>query len=364
MAIPYCVEPYYRNTPWCAETLAGLEAEVKRRKLELALVEDLAGWEAAPGVGCVMLIGSLRSWILDSVQAVSQKRLHPIVISNTPVQTSNKRYSNISSDISGALCSAMSLIPRRGKRMLLYGINPASFSDEQRRLAFLEQGGAQEDIICNHGSLKACFYALYNNISLYDTVICANDYAAVSLVTRLKKANYPLEELNIISCLDGVLAAHMQPAITSFAVNFAAFGKAAMSVYDAVNKNKSISSVDIRVQYVPVLRQTTPNAAADPAPAAEIPPESKPEINIYKDTELMDIIRIERFFRKCDPVDLGILQGCADGLTYSDIAQSCFISVSAVKYRVKNLCGHAGVANSRQLLSLLAPYLSKAEVTE
>lgn len=31
MALYYCVESEYKNTPWCTETVEGLQAEIKRK---------------------------------------------------------------------------------------------------------------------------------------------------------------------------------------------------------------------------------------------------------------------------------------------------------------------------------------------
>ena len=56
----------------------------------------------------------------------------------------------------------------------------------------------------------------------------------------------------------------------------------------------------------------------------------------------------------CGP--LGFLKFVDEKLTYEAIAERLFISVSAVKYRLKNLCKLADASSIKDLLALVKKY--------
>ena len=65
----------------------------------------------------------------------------------------------------------------------------------------------------------------------YDSVICASDYAAISLVRRLQQDGYPiLEKLYLISYGNMALSQLMRPSITSISDGYEEFGRAALSI--------------------------------------------------------------------------------------------------------------------------------------
>ena len=78
--------------------------------------------------------------------------------------------------------------------------------------------------------------------------------------------------------------------------------------------------------------------------------------NIYDDPELLEIMKVEKILRGGDGIDLQILKYIDQKQTYESIAEKLFISVSAVKYRLKNLCKIAEVSGIKELMSLVEKY--------
>ena len=73
-------------------------------------------------------------------------------------------------------------------RIALYGVNPQSVSDESRMDSYLAALGGEDGrrhVFFNSGSLENCFEQFMARAQQYDAVICANDFAAISLVRRL-----------------------------------------------------------------------------------------------------------------------------------------------------------------------------------
>ncbi len=358
MALYYCVEKEYRDTSWCVETLKGLYSELKRKKQTAQEVEDIEGLSMEIGErSSVIIIGSLKSWISERITEVSNKGMLPIVLNNTEVSYTNKAYSNVSSDVYGALRAAIYTCKAYGKgRIALYGINPNSASDTIRKKAFIKVGGKEKDIFNNHGSLRGCFYSFFPSIEYYDTIICANDFVAVSLVTRLKKSGYDLKRLYIISCSDGIMLEKISPSVTAFSRNFKAFGKAAVLVHEAFIKNPDISYTDTHIKYEMRIRRTTKGLVLQEEPTKILVSEVENPVNIYCDEELQEIMKVENLMRNCDAIDMQIIDALKKKKTYENIAEMLFISLSAVKYRIKNLCKLASVSGIKTLMELLNKY--------
>ncbi len=358
MALYYCVENEYKNTPWCTETVAGLHAEIKRKKLGISEIENINALETSTSEkSSVIIIGSLKNWISDRIAETCAKGMLPIVLSNTSIEYTSKAYSNVSSDVYGALRTAISTARENGKgRIALYGINLNSASDYLRKKAFLKFGCNRKDIYNNHGSLKGCFYSFFPSIECYDTIICANDFVAASLVTRLKRQNYDLSRLYIISCSDGILLEHMSPSVTAFSRNFKAFGKAAISAHDMFTKNPDIAFSDIQIKHNLTIRETTKGLVKCSDVEGGVVLDEEGSFSIYEDPELLEIMKVERILRGGDSTDIKILEQLSQKLTYESIAERLFISLSAVKYRLKNLCKLAEVSGIKELLALVEKY--------
>lgn len=359
MPLYYCVEDEYRDTPWCTETVAGLNAEIKRKKqtiTEIGSLNELKNLEVKEK-SSVILIGSIKNWVSDMIKETCAKGMLPIVLSSTNIEDRSKAYSNIYSDVFGALRIAVATARENGKgRIALYGINLNSASDTIRKNAFLEFGFKNHDIYNNHGSLKGCFYSLFPSIQNYDTIICANDIVAASLVTRLKRQNYDISRLYIISCNDGILLENMSPSVTAFSRNFKAFGKAAIAVHDMFSKNPDITFGEIQIKYNFSIRETTPGLVGCVSPLPVPQSDYDDTYSIYEDPELLEIMKVEKILRFGDGIDIEIIKLLHQKHTYESIAEKLFISLSAVKYRLKNLCRLISATNIKELMLLMEKY--------
>lgn len=68
-------------------------------------------------------------------------------------------------------------------------------------------------------------------------MICASDYAAVSLVGRLREKNYAIpEKLYVVGYGDMFLSRLFRPSITSISDDYESFGKAALAICAMMEK--------------------------------------------------------------------------------------------------------------------------------
>ncbi len=362
MGLYLYIEPDYLSSSWCGEILAGISAEKKRKRIKIHTVgsiDDIPKDEHLKN-SSVILVGTKHKWISDNIDAVEKLNMNPILLCNTHQNGIHKKHSTVSSDVFGALKTAMELLHANKKtKVALYGINPDSKSDAMRQNAFLTFGGSKHDVFYNNGLLLECFNAFYPHIEHYNAVICANEFAAVSLVHRLKIMEFPIKNISIISCTDSLLCKNFSPSITSLAVRFDSFGKAAIALHETLSKNIVFSTINCLIDYTVCHRETPADIDASILPSKTNFFDSESDVNIYKDPELTELIAVDTFLRNCekDPLDLKIIKMLEEKQTVEVISEKTFFSVSAIKYRIKNLCKLFRVEKISELLTLIKKYL-------
>lgn len=360
MPLYLCVEQEYIASSWCSEIMDGLLNEKRRKKLKITTVNNISDIPEDNGdeISSVILIGSRHNWIAEHINQVIKINMNPIVVGNTPQNSVYTKYSNVSSDIFGAVGEAMELCRSNGhKNIALYGINPDSAPDSMRKNAFLTFGGSKKDIYYNQGLLKGCFYSIISNIDQYDAIICANDFAAVSLINRMNKENVDCKNIYIISFIDSLLCSAFSPKITSFSINFKKFASAAVSIHETLSKNKYISSLNTLISYDLNLRETTDCAVIKEPLVGYFSPDPEQNINIYTDPEISEMIAAESLLKNSDISDFVILKMLNKNQNLEAISEKTYLSTSAIKYRIKNMCKLFEVNTNADLLCKIAKYV-------
>ena len=72
------------------------------------------------------------------------------------------------------------------------------------------------------------------------------------------------------------------------------------------------------------------------------------------------MMRIEELLTGCDEVDLKILEAILDGKKTQSIAEECYLTESAVKYRIGKMKDICKVESRASLRDFLLKYLSRA----
>ena len=65
---------------------------------------------------------------------------------------------------------------------------------------------------------------------------------------------------------------------------------------------------------------------------------------------------VDRLYTFSDDLDKKILDSLINGLSIEEISQECFLSVNAIKYRIKNLVENSGAKDKSQIINLLKEY--------
>ena len=353
-------QPDYARSVWCAHIVSSLVNELRLKRLPFHMISSLGELSEGTPDDFVFLVGSGKAFIAEGLKVAKQAGVYPVLLNGRARDELTVGCSMVCSDMEGSMKDTVDKLRSSGRsRIALYGVNPRSIGDICRRVYFLKADGTYEsDIFFNDGSLKNCFDSFHSHASSYDAVICANDFAAISLVRRLSACDpNTLERLSIIGCAETHLTEFYADHIVSVRGNFAEYGRAAVALLDTLRRNPSLSRVEmfIRWDVDPFSPKRLPSS---PAPTAEQSPLQKTDA-FYEDTELKEMLSVEQLLNACDNIDRQILHRALMGEAYEDIAEHCFVNVSTVKYRLRKMICASGVKDRTDLLHLVQKYLSE-----
>lgn len=215
---------------------------------------------------------------------------------------------------------------------------------------------SREHIYYSNCDLLLCFNEFYNNIDLYEAVICANDYAAISLLQNLKQiAPLQVKRLFVISFSNLYITQIYKPSITSVSLNYYEYGKIAVNLYRMLLKNPEISTGTLNVKSIIIPRETTRNI-----PFSNVNYKNQFEnfenMDFYKDKEIFDLLTLEKLFLTMNSIDINIIRLLTNGLSYEQISQELFISVNGIKYRLNKLLNACNIKDRKELLNIYKKY--------
>ena len=336
------LEPVYAESVWCRQIVQGLTAELKKRREEFSV-------GAEPEAGdTVFIIGTQPDWLSSTLCRCNELNITPILLCNSQRKLPGGRYHCVCSDISGSMRQLTAGLKQRcGNALALYGINPDSVGDRSRQAAFCLECPDPECLFVSEGSLSDCYRRFVAWKESFDAVICTNGFAAISLYRRLKQDGLPI--LPIFSCAQTLLSRYYEGPITSVDMNYGSFGKTALAIADMARKQPQASEITATVQWsLPEhLQVPLPPMAATSTTAG----------HFYQDIELQEMLMVENLLSACDEVDLTILSMLLSDSNYSQIAQACFLTEGAVKYRVRKMRQICGADEKEGLTALLRAYL-------
>ena len=339
-------EPNYATTNWYRSCIDALKNQARRKRVTLTFAQQP---QEAAGEHCVFVLGASVVWLRETVAALQETGAHPILLNELPDYPFVGRYSCVKTDYGRFMSMASARFSQDGRRRTaFYGMNRASFSDISRKNAF-EGCFTDGEVFENNGSLKTCFETFYHahQREPFDAVICANDFAAVSLHRHLIDA----------ACKDDIcIAVHSNaqlltyfPAVVSFGIDYGAVAAAAFEIADCMNANPNFSGMRVTVE--PLAEAQTERV--EPPVRAPHGEESNYDA-IYMDAELAELMRIEKLLSSCDETDLRILQMLSQA--DNTIGESTFLSDNGVKYRIKKMKKICSVTSKSEIPPMLKKY--------
>ena len=361
------IEENYKISVWCREIVEGLRSEARKKRVSLTFATDIDEIESASDDGTVFIVGSETEWLNLASKKAKASGKHPIILSNQSESALEYGVSRVTEDIYGSMSEIMTLFSSKGHiRTALYAFNPDSASDSFKKEAFLRSGGKVDTVFENNGSFDECFARFYerHKEEPFSGIVCANDFAAISLIRHLGELGESIDGIDVISYSNSVIARCTSPAISTVSANFENFGQLAFMIADMIGKGKGVSGIRILCSWKIIHRETSSPLSS--AIGTEIEVNSLPHASgsFYCDEELMEMMRIETLLSECDKTDLDIIKAILSGKKTAEIESLCFLTETAVKYRIKKMKDVCAVPTREALCAFLAQYLPDGERLE
>lgn len=370
------VDPEYKDSIWCTQTLKGITEQASKKRYAIKYLDaekifntDLDAFFDNENRRILLVLSTsiIKSKKLN--EFFSNNGVHLLYI-NHQSQTNIHRYSNIIIDYQQSMKKIIEYLNGCGKtRIALYGINEDSSTDLIKKNVFEERTympdeyGNGTNIYYrkkdkDENTSDKCFCDFLKYARSYDSVICSNDLVARLLIDALKKEGIKVpEDLYVVSFGDYILAQIGKPTITAVSIDHEELGK--QSVYTYSYLSKASKHIYITSKYSPKLTigESTANSPYVRSDKA-LPVIENSKSDFYNDPEIVSILTFENMLTKCDKLDMQILIGIMQLSTYSQLSERLFVSENVISYRIKRLCKLASINSKNELTEKANRYLS------
>lgn len=319
--------------------------------------------------GCprlVVLYSSLYDFV-SSALSFFQKNNIDVILLGSDVYTEFKIKGLISVDVKQIMETYFSHLDDCGcARPALYGCFENSSGDRLKEKCFLEElqarGVSDPDFYCirNTQGFEHCAKTFFEKLSSFDSVICPNTIAAISLSKKLMERGIRIpEDIQMIS--DGALK-----STELFPLSFTGFH----SESDFTEAQKVISAYRFMYEHPDPFFQlrifstgelyvgntTLPLKKEKKPLSVRVAAEPRLANTFYGDNEVIAFVKMERLLNACDRTDIELIQLLLEGCSYEQIAERIFLSTGTVFYRMKRLQGIVSARTRKELEEFLREY--------
>lgn len=366
MLIPVLTEPNYRSYLWAKQTMEGIRQEAARRKYTIVSLDaekyEEIDYDTLFGEERHMLIviGTSISWMPGALVFFTAKGIETVFISYDPSENVLPT-GMVRMDYVGAINHLVHYLRSCGReRIAMYGYNPNSSADNIklryfRNMCRRTDQDPELSIFMNYASLQDCYRRFRTMYSRFDAVICANDIAAVSLISLLRadRINVP-GDLFVTAFGDSMIAERIRPSITMATLDHREMGRQAVIQFSTLCRQPATASLSVRVRSHLIVRESTmmmPDTVGDvPLMTDE---EIRTDVNFYSDQEAERLLRAETLLNAADGTDLGYIQDLLEGAPMEQMKNRLYLTGSALQYRKKKLMAASGCASTDEFLSFL-----------
>ena len=250
------VEPSYITPVWFSNSIEGVRSAAgkqKRTVRQLEQLEELGTLSEKPKA--VILISTNTQWTRQAIDYCRTNGIRPILIGGMP--------SKFGEDVSGTIYSSKSSIDEmlnyfkscRRTRVALLGINEMGSNDMLKAETFLSAARSfglpvsGDDIYYNSMDSRNPNERFFDNITLYNAVICSNDYIAAYVLAYAKDHGISVpEDLYVAGLGDSVICRYTTPSLTSATRSYFKTGEQAFNIWKQLNSDPYIFSVTVTVQ--------------------------------------------------------------------------------------------------------------------
>lgn len=364
------VEPNFITPFWFSQSIHGLEDLAQKHKTNAITIEDVS---AVPeGTVSIVVVGTNRTWISETLVKVRKARLKPILIGAIP-----SRYGE---DVSGTMYGGRTSIEdmvryfhAHGRnRIALVDINMNSSNDVTKYETFLaiskqlDMNISFRDVYFRENQSSNSTEVFLKRIGEYDGVIGGNDYVAAYVLSYAREHGIAVPNKLFVAGLgDIMLCRYTSPSLTSATRSYYEAGQQVFHIWRTLNQNPDVVSIVTTMQSIIKPRGSTGNLPmVYPNEAEEVKDYGEYSASthvVQKGTET--IKAIQDCLSQCDYLDMKIISGVMKGESNESLAENLSMALGTINYRLKKLYKNAGVSTKGEFAELFKRHISVDKLT-
>ncbi len=349
------------NAYWLTRIKDGISAYALSRRMS---VEEKEPGELRRG-DMLIIVGTEENSLISETLAAESCGLRPLIINATvPNALSGRCSASFSIECAVRDC-ARYLLQLGCKRCALVGTNPFSATDLVKREVFAYETKrlGMDSFIAENSALPLtqtldAFTEKIQSGQLCDSILCANDTAAILLSSRLAKLGINFgKDFPVIGMGNSHIGQRMRPSLTSVDFDYFALGEEAAKLYCYAEKMQTASgaSVSVSLPATLIVRDSTGGLSFE---KNQISPESlEKENKIFEGDECEMIIALENYLQSCDDLERSLIFSSYE--RYSELSDWLFVSERTLKYRMANILARLSLPTKDALAEYVKRLLGK-----
>lgn len=373
------VEPTMAVSNWYHDLESGIIAALnaKRLKAEFAVIDKPTLVQGNNNV--VILAGETYEWYTRMLSYTADNQITSCVVG-----CEHPMYSDITvtSDYSQVAYNMMQYLYDAGKRRIaFFGVNPSSPHDNYRMKVYQQAISDfnldcdESDIYFTSGDIDQCAASFKANAHNYDAVLGANDLYAFFAMTEAKSIGIRVpEDLFVAGFGNTMISLVSNPPITSATINLYNIGYQAVNAIQLLLNDDSLIELTINNNVIYYARESTACIPFSDKYKYHSNAQSQlsfiqtlgQSVTSFRDSKFMNIVNYEMFLSQIDQVDYSIIR-CIIEKNYSKrskITEDCFLSDTALDYRLKKLYQRFNVKSYAELYSNLMKMSKNIDISK
>ena len=349
---------------WITDILDGIAKESLKKNITIVDYTggpiELSGDAPRP---IVLAIGYTMHWMEKTCEELKENNILPILVNadNGLIAEMLGPVGTVSFGIRRAVYDVLSyLIAIKRSKIAFFGAHLDVYSDDIKMEEFLRLVGFWDlDLttrdVYRSDSIEGCFDKLKPFLENYNAVFCTSDAAAAYLIEKCQSMGLRVpQDIAIIGFGNSRFSERFSPAITTVENNYIELGRQAVKLHQLLQKNTDINAASISVDCPIIFRHTTPGSISANHPTIVKNEGKAPTYDA--DPDFMRALMAEELLKNWDDIDKAIAFGLVNNKTVVSIADGLYISVSAVKYRIKKMLISTDLKTKNELIKLIKQY--------
>ncbi len=363
--IPMITDPYYSNSSWFRAMYQEIVNTALAQKDQIVLYDSglsSADIDRLPPV--VLLASGVKEYIQQTI-SILKAHHKSVILAGLMDDAVDTEVSSVSPATQYEVQLVLNYLHACGRhKIALVGFREHGMNDLIRYREMIEYAEktaypiTRENIFFRGNSIDKAIHRFYNDIEHYDAAVCPNGAAAIYLINYCTRNGIVVpEDLFVISFSDMHMASYSNPSLTCVGSDFASIGKKVVFLWNFLNEHSEDQLImNIKVVSNLVIRESTANIPYDSNPGSEAESGISPYIDKHYESRVTNsLFCLESELQGCDHIDYYIIRMIIKGISYEQMTEETFMSISGIRYRVKRLFNKLGVHSRSELIKKVVP---------